>query len=108
MGAATGQRRTDARQGPGRLAPPRRPSRTDEAALLHALEAHIATLKGENETLKAQLASAESRLGAGAAALEAERARTEKAISAFSSLAERLDPLAAERAKPWWRRLASG
>jgi hypothetical protein len=32
--------------------------------------------------------------------------RTEKAISAFAALAERLDALAAERAKPWWRRLA--
>lgn len=32
--------------------------------------------------------------------------QTEKAIAAFSALAERLDALAAERAKPWWRRLA--
>jgi hypothetical protein len=39
-------------------------------------------------------------------ALAAERAQTEKAIAAFTSLAERLDALAAERAKPWWRRLA--
>jgi hypothetical protein len=35
-----------------------------------------------------------------------ERARTEKAIAAFASLAERLDALATERARPWWRRLA--
>jgi hypothetical protein len=34
-----------------------------------------------------------------------ERARTEKAISAFASLADRLDELAAQR-RPWWRRLA--
>jgi hypothetical protein len=34
------------------------------------------------------------------AELKAEQARTEKAIAAFSSLAERLDALAAERAKP--------
>jgi hypothetical protein len=39
--------------------------------------------------------------------LAAERMKTEKAIVAFASLAERLDALAAERAKPWWRRLAS-
>jgi hypothetical protein len=32
-----------------------------DPALLHALEAHIATLKGENETLKGQLAAAEAR-----------------------------------------------
>jgi hypothetical protein len=37
---------------------------------------------------------------------KAEQAQTEKAIAAFSALAERLDALAAERAKPWWRRLA--
>jgi hypothetical protein len=34
------------------------------------------------------------------------RARTEKAIAAFASLAERLDALAAARSRPWWRRLA--
>ncbi len=37
--------------------------------------------------------------------LAAERAKTEKAIAAFAALAERLDALAAERARPWWRRL---
>jgi hypothetical protein len=41
-----------------------------------------------------------------AADLAAERATTERAIAAFASLADRLDALAAERAKPWWRRLA--
>jgi hypothetical protein len=41
------------------------------------------------------------------AELKAEQARTEKAIAAFSALAERLDAMAAERARrPWWRRLA--
>jgi hypothetical protein len=29
-----------------------------------------------------------------------------KAIAAFAALAERLDALVAERARPWWRRLA--
>jgi hypothetical protein len=77
-------------------APPVRP---DDSALLHALEAHIVTLKGENETLKGQLAAA-------VASLAAERAQTEKAIAAFAALADRLDALAVERLRPWWRRLA--
>jgi len=41
-----------------------------------------------------------------AADLAGERARTEKAIAAFASLAERLDALASARSRPWWRRLA--
>ncbi len=45
-----------------------------------------------NDALKGQLAAAEARTG--------------KAIAAFAALAERLDALAAERARPWWRRLA--
>jgi hypothetical protein len=40
------------------------------------------------------------------AELKAEREQTAKAIAAFASLAERLDALAEERAKPWWRRRA--
>jgi hypothetical protein len=40
-----------------------------------------------------------------AADLAAERARTEKAIATFASLAERLDALAAARSRPWWRKL---
>ena len=40
-----------------------------------------------------------------AADLAAERARTDAALAAFASLADRLDALAAERARPWWRRL---
>ena len=63
------------------------PVRTDDAALLHALEGHVASLKAENERLAAQLAAAEARAekqGAEAAELDAryvaelvaERART--------------------------------
>ena len=88
-----------------------------QGPLINALEAHV-------ETLKEQLAAAEARIAkqadelvgydaayaAGLAAerakVEAERARTEQAIAAFASLADRLDAMAAERAKPWWRRLA--
>jgi hypothetical protein len=29
-----------------------------------------------------------------------------KAIEAFAALADRLDELAAERTRPWWKRLA--
>jgi hypothetical protein len=64
-----------------------------------ALEGHIKTLQGDNEALKEQLAGA-------AADLAAERERADKAIAAFASLADRLDALAAERARPWWKRLA--
>jgi hypothetical protein len=39
-------------------------------------------------------------------ALATEREKTAQAIAAFASLGQRLDALAAERAKPWWRRLA--
>ena len=76
-----------------------------DPALLHALEAHIATLKGENEALKGQLSRAGAQLAAAATDLEAERSRTSTAIAAFAGLAERLDMLAAERARPWWRKL---
>ena len=71
-----------------------------------ALEAHVETLKGENETLKGQLAAAEAR-----AEKEAENAG--KAIAAFSALADRLDaltqtaPIPAPAHRPWWLRLTS-
>jgi len=55
--------------------------------------------------LKAQFAAERAEDAQHAAEIAAERAQTEKAIAAVSSLAERLDALAAERAKPWWRRL---
>jgi hypothetical protein len=44
-------------------------------------------------------------LPAATADLEGERARTTQAIAAFASLADRLDQLAAERARPWLQRL---
>jgi hypothetical protein len=69
-----------------------------DAQLIKALEAHVATLKE-------QLSAAEARLAASDASLAAEQAKTEKAIAAFAALAERLDALAADRTKPWWRRL---
>jgi len=110
--------------------------RTVDQTLVTAFESHIKTLEAENEALMEQFAAAEARAERQAADfagrdaqrvtelsaeraraekhaaelgadLAAERARTEKAIVAFAALAERLDALAAERARPWWRRLVS-
>jgi hypothetical protein len=75
--------------------------------------AYAAGLAAERAKVEAERAKAErviadfaARDAQQAADLAAERARTEKAIAAFSALADRLDQLAAERARPWWRRLA--
>jgi hypothetical protein len=68
--------------------------RPTETALVASLRDHVETLKGDIEALKAQLV--------------AERMMTEKAIAAFVSIMERLDALAEERARPWWRRLRAG
>jgi hypothetical protein len=65
-------------------------------------------LVGVREALceaRARAEAAEARSTELSADLTAERAKSEKAISAFSALADRLDALAAERARPWWRRL---
>ena len=74
------------------------------SALVTVLEAHNASLKTENErlaatldTLKGQLAAAETRAGE-------ESAKTAQAIAAFQSLAQRLEAKA-EAKRPWWRRL---
>jgi hypothetical protein len=109
--------------------------RPTESVLVTALEGHVATLKADVERLEAdlaaeraradkqatvsaaQLAAAEARAERQAADfaardaeriadLTAERAKTMQAIEAFSALAERLDALAAERARPWWKRIA--
>jgi hypothetical protein len=90
-----------------------------DTSLAHALESHINTLRGENDVLKQQLATVEIRLlaadartaaadarsDAADAALLEERARAGQALAAFAALADRLDELAMERARPWWRRL---
>lgn len=84
-------------------------SAPDTSALVTALQNHIKTLQEDTEALKKQLATERTGFAAREAALAGdlatERARTEKAIEAFASLAERLDALAAERSRPWWRRL---
>ena len=68
------------------------PVRADNLALLYVLEATIEILKTENEILKRQLAAA-----------EAQAAITQRLDA---QAADRRDQLAAERARPWWRRLA--
>jgi hypothetical protein len=76
--------------------PPATPVRTDEP-LVRVLEAHIETLKAENEILKRRLAAAET---------WAAQAVITKRLDARA--ANRLDALAASQARPWWRRLACG
>jgi hypothetical protein len=84
--------------------------RASDEALMDALREHNATLKAEVERLETALAAAEVRAEKQAAEsaeqLAAERERADKAIAAFAALADRLDALAAERARPWWKRLA--
>jgi hypothetical protein len=65
------------------------PSRAmpDNLARLYVLEATIETLKAENEILKRRLTAAET-------------------WAAQAVITKRLDQPAAERARPWWRRLA--
>jgi hypothetical protein len=82
-------------------------------ARVEALQAELAGARGELVGMREALTEARARADAAdarsaelSADLAAERARTEKAIAALSDLAERLDALAAERARPWWRRLA--
>jgi hypothetical protein len=67
--------------------------------------AYAAGLAAERAKVERMIAEFAARDAQHAAELKAEQAQTEKAIAAFAALAERLDALAAERAKPWWRRL---
>jgi hypothetical protein len=66
----------------------------DDLARLYVLEATIEILKTENEILKRRLAAAET--------WAAQAVITKR----LDLAANRLDALAAERARPWWRRLA--
>jgi len=91
--------------------PVRTPStRASEGPLIKALEAHVATLKEQlaaaETRLEKQAAELTDRTAQHAAELVAERETTEKAIAAFSSLADRLDAMVAEKRRPWWRWLA--
>jgi hypothetical protein len=72
------------------------------AAGLAAERAKVEAERAKAERVVAEFAARDAQH---AAELKTEQAQTEKAIAAFSALAERLDQLAAERARPWWRRL---
>ena len=66
------------------------PVRANDLAFVRLLEASLETLSAENEFLKRRLVAAEAR-------------------AAQAAISDRLDALAAERARPWWwRRLAGG
>jgi hypothetical protein len=69
----------------------------DDLARLYVLEATVEILKTENEILKRRLAAAEMRA--------AQAAITQRLDA---QAADRRDQLAAERARPWWRRRLAG
>jgi hypothetical protein len=71
---------------------------TQDTQLIKALESHVLTLREA-------LAASEERLATADTMLLEERAKVTRAIEAFADLADRLDQLASERARPWWRRL---
>ena len=77
-----------------------------DAAYAAGLVAERAKVEAERAKAEKVIAEFAARDAQRADELKAEQAQTEKAIAAFSALAERLDALAAERARPWWRRLA--
>jgi hypothetical protein len=77
-----------------------------DAAYAAGLAAERAKVEAERAKADRVIAEFAARDAQHAAELKAEQAQTEKAIAAFSALADRLDQLAAERARPWWRRLA--
>jgi multidrug resistance efflux pump len=76
-----------------------------------AAERLISALEGHVETLKAELAAERERTGQSRAEIERERARAEKAVSDYMRLADEYqrradDEVAAERSRPWWKRIA--
>jgi hypothetical protein len=90
--------------------------RSVDPTLVNALESHIKTLQGDIEALKEQLrvqadkaeklaSDLAARDALGATELAAERARTDRALSEFAVLADRIAALAEQRARPWWRTL---
>ena len=78
----------------------------DSAGTIAALEGHVATLKAELERRGVDVEDLKIQLATERGELAHERARADRAIAAFESLAQRLEAMAAQRAiKPWWRRL---
>jgi hypothetical protein len=72
---------------------------------IKVLEALVEVWKERASAAEARLGAADAREAQNVAALASEREQTARAIQAFADLADRLDQLAAERARPWWRRL---
>ena len=76
---------------------------------LRQLAAEKAAFAGRDTAFAADLAGERAAFAARdaerLAMLTAEQAKTAQAIQAFSDLATSLDALAAERSRPWWRRL---
>ena len=103
--------RTKGNDGQARVQVPEQPYRVPtvsgqapDVSLLDSLRDHVASLKAENETLKAQFAGAEGRAVAESARAGEECTKTAQAIAAFETLAQRLEAIAEAR-RPWWRRL---
>jgi len=86
--------------------PPDSPLESPPDTLIKALEAHVETLKAQLAAAETRLAAADARDAQHVADLAAERAQTQKAIAEFAELADALTRIAAERVRPWWRRLA--
>ena len=80
----------------------------DNNSIIARLEGNLAGVREALCEARTRSEAAEKRAAEAAELLKTERARADKAIAAFASLAERLDALAAERTKPWWRRLVAG
>ena len=59
------------------------PVREDDSTLVRVLEAHVETLKAENEILRRRLAAADARAAR-------ETANAEQAITEFSAITKRL------------------
>jgi len=66
----------------------------------------IETLKAKHATVKARLAAAEAQDAQHAAEIAADREKTDKTSAELFRAADRVAALAAERSRPWWRRLA--
>jgi hypothetical protein len=77
-----------------------------DAAYATGLAAERAKVEAERAKGERAISEFAARDAQHVAELAGERAQTAQAIAAFASLADRLDTMAAERAKPWWRRLA--
>jgi hypothetical protein len=73
--------------------------------LIKALEAHAATMKEQLAAAEARAEGLTAERDAERAKVEAERTKADKAIAEFAALADALTRIAAERVRPWWRRL---